>query len=192
LGAANWVGVRHLWNDLPEFKNSLLASDKGSFIGDKIWIKGIKLRFHFANSYAATTPVQTNWRVSICSTVHGEDPASLDGSTIPTPWYDNIASTVPFPHRPFNMQKIKILKCWNIRTNFANGVKDQYLVKKMWVRFNRTFAHQSDMSNVVNNTWGRNVNRDYFVIVEGYKTSNTDIAAGQTVNMQRSVYFKDM
>jgi len=44
----------------------------------------------------------------------------------------------------------------------------------------------------VNNTWGRNVNRDYFVIVEGYKTSNTDIAAGQTVNMQRSVYFKDM
>lgn len=190
LGGANWACVRPLWANLPDIKNTLTPSDQGSFIGDEIFVRGVRTRFTF--SYNATTPIATTWRMTIVSTTKSEDLGTpLQAGPIPASWYEFGSANMPSPFRTFNMQRIKPL--WSSGKRFTNNhdTPQSFTMIDHYQKFNRKFKKAAEDSTVTNNTWGLNTGKDYYMILEGWRNNNTDISVNSAVILENIVYFKD-
>lgn len=191
LGAANWAFVRPLWANLPDVKNTLTPSDQGSFIGDIIYVRGVRMRFAFSQT-APTLPVATTWRMTVVSTTKSEDLLTPTGvSPIPTSWYEFGSVNMPAPYRTFNMQRIKPLWSSGKRVTNQHDTNASFTLIDHYQKFNRKFKKAAEDSAVLNNTWGLNTGRDYYMIIEGYKNNNTSISQDASIQFENTVYFKD-
>lgn len=187
LTSASYAYVRHLWGDLPSAIGVNSSTDY-SYIGDEVYIKGVKTRW-FLQTFVGATIGRLHCRMSICATSAWEDTGSDAVNAVPMPvsWY--LDPTLPHPYRRFNSQKIQVLwsKSWNT-------IDDPQMtqLRSHYHKFGRKFKRANEQEPTALDTrWGINAHKDYFVLLEAYKMDNTDLDTGLTSLFEKSVYFKD-
>jgi len=187
-GSASALTYAHnLWYTIPNAGNTATITNN-TFIGEQIMVKGVKLRCTFTPGATANFMV----RMSILSV---DDAAVYLGTpelaVTPVQWFSqetgNLALT--FARRRFNTNKVKVLyskQLW-IRPQGAGFVKPW---KDIWVKFNRKFTRRDEETGV-NETWGLNKGKDYYLIVDYYNLAGTAVVGNLSANIQTIVYFKD-
>lgn len=187
-GSANSLSYAHnLWYDIPNAGNTAIVTNN-TFIGEQITIKGVKIRCTFSPGATANIMV----RMSILSVV---DAGTFLGTpwfaVTPAQWYSqepgNLA--LPFPRRRFNANRVNVLyskQLW-LRPQGAGFIKPW---RDMYIKFNRKFTRLGE-ETTVNETWGLNKGKDYYLIVDYLNMAGTPIVGNVSANIQKIVYFKD-
>jgi len=179
--------AHNLWYTIPNAGNTATITNN-SFIGEEIHIKGVKIRATFNPGTTSNMMV----RMSVISVVDaGTYLGSPEFAVTPIQWYSqetgNLALT--FARRRFNANKVNVLyskQVW-IRPLGAGFTKPW---KDIWIKFNRKFKRMQEETGV-NETWGLNKGKDYYLIVEYTNLNGTAVVGNLTANIQTIVYFKD-
>lgn len=184
----------HLFGDIPAIKNAL-TSTEGSYIGEKIHVKGVK--FRFTAVYGQTVPQRQMWRFTLLSTSFPQDitPAASQQYSAATPalWFEGDAYNAALPtiRRRWNMDRVKVLKVKYARTNF-DFTQTSVVYKNMWLKFNRTINKSANDNTVTNSDWGLNSGKQYYMVVDGYQMGGLALnQSGNAFSFSKQVYFKD-
>lgn len=185
--AVDWNTCHNLFYDIPNMGNTAIKTDH-SFIGEQIWVRGVKLRFNMTPGSAGNVAL----RVSILSVQDADSLMSTPGAAVvPAPWYEPSTANLllPSPRRRFNTQKVRVLKSkirW-IRPQGGNMSNPWF---SMWVPFKRKIKRTWE-EDTVNETWGMNNGRDYYLLTEFYNPSGASLVSVISGNIDKIVYFKD-
>lgn len=185
--ATEWSIAHHLFYDIPNLGNTATRTDN-SFIGEEIWAKGVKFRFQMVPGSLGNFAM----RISIISVVDAGTFLATPGQAVtPTPWYEQSTANILLTpaRRRFNPSKVNVLKSrtyW-LRPQGAGFVNPW---KSLWIKFNRKFRRMAEEDNV-NEVWGLNRGKDYYMIAEFWNPAATSLVSGLNGTIDKIVYFKD-
>jgi len=185
----------NLWGDLPRFKN-VATSTEGSFIGDQIYVKGVKLMLEVdGGPWADLSLVDiAQYRFTLISTDNEEAmTTSVYAQATPATWYapDTYNQTRDYPNRRWNTDLVTVLKTWHRRPKYYSTVTAKHYWK-FWLPFGRKFTTRTEESLVTSSYWGTNKGKNYYFIIDATANSTSgSFNSYNAISMAKIVYFKD-
>lgn len=194
FSAATTYSVCHPFlSDLPRSNNTLTRSDY-TFVGNQIYLKGIKFwpLFTFTTSGGTLPVTGIRVRMSIISTADRVSsvigPAQF-GAPLPA-WFEEGAANPP-TMIAFNTERVTVLKSWTRTLNYAAG--NQHIIPmKKYVRVSRKMTANSPGSTSVNTFFGDNKGKNLWWIFEIYNLSGVALSnTSCQLQLDKFTYFKD-
>lgn len=191
--------MQHFISDLPNVRNSSTPSDT-SFIGDQIYLKGIKWRFTMTwDSHASATPGTAIWvRISLLSGTNINDgttlyPTLVGETPIPPVFYEPTSLLgIPVTAQRWNTQRVKVLRTKKFVIRPGNE-KTAFSTYNLYMPFNRNMKTSYEESNITSNTFGLRANgKQYWWALELYNPTGGALDEfGGGPRCEKIIYFKD-
>jgi len=191
--------LQHFISDLPNVRNSATASDT-SYIGDTIFLKGVKWRFTMTwDSHNTTTPGTAIYvRISLLSGTNINDgnvlyPTLIGEHIIPPTFYEPTSlAGMPTTTQRWNTNRVKVhrTKKFVIRPMNEKTALSTY---NLYMPFNRKMKTSTEESNISTNTFGLRANgKQYWWALEMFNPNGGELdefSGGP--RCEKIIYFKD-
>lgn len=184
--------VINIVGGLPDYRNSGV-DPAASFVGDKIYVKGLKIRVQTRNYETLLEDVHPiRYRISLISTTNFDELANpITNSPIPVVWYEPTTTIMQLTSIRFDPNKIQILKSYQWTLD-PRDTAAQVKQREFYYKFNRWFTTENESNSVPRFFGLRGNGKQYYIMLEAWDVTGITIATSKnSCLIDEVLYFKD-